>query len=141
MNSDEFELVGLMNKTRINTKTAQERREAYLRAWREFAADDEIAGLSLADFEAQSEPVETIRSEIATLLARLAGLRRKRGANDADFRKLAKRVTNGVLAHPSHGPDSPLIRALGYVAESERSSGLTRRSSSDSPTPSAEDAA
>jgi hypothetical protein len=36
-------------------------------------------------------------------------------------------VVKGVQAHPDHGEDSPLYRAMGFVPFSERTSGLTRR--------------
>jgi hypothetical protein len=36
-------------------------------------------------------------------------------------------VVNGVLADPDEGPDSPLYEAFGYIRESERKSGLTRK--------------
>lgn len=129
------------NKTRITGYTAQERREAFLRAWQEFAAEDRFAESTLAEFEAESLAVETVRDEIAKTRSKLAGLRRQRDAVDDAFRALAKRVSMGVQAHPSHGPDSPIFRALGYVAESDRASGLTRKSSAMSPTPPTEDAA
>lgn len=37
------------------------------------------------------------------------------------------KVKNGVIGDPSFGPDSPLYGALGFVRQSERKSGLTRK--------------
>ncbi len=49
--------------------------------------------------------------------------------NDADRVSLAKArlVVNGVIGDPTHGPDSSLYEALGYIRKSERKSGLTRK--------------
>lgn len=36
-----------------------------------------------------------------------------------------------MRGHAGHGPNSPLYRAIGYVPDSERGSGLTRRSTGE----------
>ena len=102
------------------------RRTALINAWREFAADESFAGMTLAEFEAQTLPVVTIRTEIEQTLAKLAGQRRVRNALDAEVQTKILAVVNTVLGAPGHGPDSPMYRAIGYVAKSERASGLTR---------------
>ncbi len=47
------------------------------------------------------------------------------------MRELNRLVADGVRGHPGHGPNSRLYRAMGYVPDSERGSGLTRRSTGE----------
>ena len=72
------------------------RRTALINAWREFAADESFAGMTLAEFEAQTLPVVTIRTEIEQTLAKLAGQRRVRNALDAEMQTKIPAVVNTV---------------------------------------------
>jgi hypothetical protein len=98
------------------------------RVWKEQAPDAEFAGKSLADFEAalaalkQANEDVKIRSE-----ARSAALR-VRDQKLESLTPLTRCIVKGVQAHPEYGEDSALYRAMGFVPISERTSGLTRRS-------------
>ena len=101
-------------------------------AWRELAADHSFGGMTLAQFEAATEPSMALRAEIESLEKQLQGKKTSRSNADRDAMELLNMVVNSVKGTPGFGPDSPLYRALGYVRKSERRSGLSRPGSSTS---------
>lgn len=104
------------------------KRDAFVMAWRQFAAEVSFAGMSLEEFRYATEKSVTDRNQIEALKVKLAGLIRQRGVSDEALRKNLILVINAVRGAPAYGEDSPLYRALGYVPRSERLSGLTRKS-------------
>jgi len=58
-------------------------------------------------------------------------LRAKRGETitvDADTKLTSRQIVNAVRADPSYGSNSPLLAAMNYVIDSQRKSGLTKKS-------------
>lgn len=113
---------------RYNTKTVPEIREAFLKAWREFAPDASFAGMTLQEFESRSLPVIELREQLGIVKVRAKGLLRVRDEADLELRDLLSLVINAMRGNADYGADSALYRAIGYVPKSERASGLTRRS-------------
>ena len=52
---------------------------------------------------------------------------------DESLNETTYRVVDGVKCAPTHGRNSPLYRAMGYVPYDERSSGLTRKRAESTP--------
>jgi len=96
-------------------------------AWSELASVDEFAGLGLAGFEAEVTKLQTSRDRL--LAAQTALKSAVKGVRTAakDAMRVSKRVALGMKSHPSHGEDSEVVRASGFITESERRSGLTRK--------------
>lgn len=113
----------------IETK---ERIQRFRVAWRELAAEQLFGGMTLAQFEAATEPPLALRGDIESLEKQLEGKKTSRKTADREALDLMDMVVNSVKGTPGFGPDSALYRALGYVRKSERRSGLSRTSSSTS---------
>ena len=92
-------------------------------AWKQVAPDAILAGMTLDQFIAATDPSYVKRSEIKDLMALLSGKRGERNAVDQTSIKRMNLVVNAVRGDLEFGPDSPFYRSLGYVMESERKSG------------------
>jgi hypothetical protein len=104
-----------------------ERIAKFRASWRELAPTATFAGMTLAQFEAATEPSVALREEITSLSTQLAGKQTERSAADTEAMRVLDLVVNSVRGTPGFGPDSPLYRSFGYVRRSERRSGLTRK--------------
>ena len=112
----------------LNTKSMVERIRLFKAAWNEQAPTESFAGMTYAQFEAACADALALREEILQLDIQREGKRTEREQADLTARNLCDLVVNSVRGTPGHGKDSALYRALGYVRQSERKSGLTRRS-------------
>jgi hypothetical protein len=112
----------------LNTKSMVERIRLFKAAWNEQAPTESFAGMTYAQFEAACADPLALREEILQLDIQREGKRTEREQADLTARNLCDLVVNSVRGTPGHGKDSALYRALGYVRQSERKSGLTRRS-------------
>jgi hypothetical protein len=108
-------------------KDYEQKIDRMLNAWRTLALDKSFGGMTLAQFEAVVGPSRAARQRINNLEAQLKQEIAARDTADADFAAKAQLVVAGVLADPTHGPDSALYEALGYTRKSARKSGLTRK--------------
>jgi hypothetical protein len=104
-----------------------ERRKLFLSAWRELAPDDSFGGMTVAEFEAATAEMESVRTALIEVDAKLAGLRMDRDRADKAARELFILIAHGVRGSPSHGEDCALYRSMGYIPKSERKSGLRRK--------------
>ena len=95
--------------------------------WKEQAPDAVFAGKPLAELETTLAAVQQANEDLKIRdQARSAAVKTR----DEKLKSLAvmlRVIVKGVQAHPDHGEDSPLYRAMGFVPFSERNSGLTRR--------------
>ncbi len=107
-----------------------------LNAWETLAPAKSFGGMTLAQFQAAAQPAQAARQQIEDLEDQLRQAITNRENADNAFLAKAQLVVNGVLADPTEGADSALYEAFGYTRKSERRSGLTRRSSKKSSTPS-----
>lgn len=117
-----------------NTKTW---REAVANAWLELAQEESFAGMTLAEYQAATEATITERTNLEAIRREESAAIARRESADKATRAINKRVVHAVQASPSHGPNSALYRAMGYITEYERASGLTRKSQ-DTDQPSSE---
>jgi hypothetical protein len=115
-------------------KDTEEKMERMLNAWRTLAPDKSFGGMTLAQFESTAVgPARAARQRIDDLNDQLTQALATREHADETFYTKAQLVTNGVLADPTEGPDSPLYAAFGYTRKSERKSGLTRKGAKQTP--------
>jgi hypothetical protein len=115
-------------------KDTEEKMERMLNAWRTLAPDKSFGGMTLAQFESTAVgPSRAARLRIDDLNDQLTQALATREQADETFATKAQLVTNGVLADPTEGPDSPLYEAFGYTRKSERKSGLTRKGTKQTP--------
>ena len=106
------------NLDRINTVT---------KAWETLRPAKSFAGLTLAQFKAKVKPSLDARANVETLdHQRTAALDQRDDADKASMETI-KLVTNAVKGDPAETADGELYEAMGFVRESERLSGLSRK--------------
>ena len=108
-------------------RTIVDRITVFRAAWRELAPEQAFAEMTLAEFEAATEPPIGLRAEIIALEKQLEGKKTARAIADQAAAEVLDLVVNSVRGTPGQGPDCELYRAFGYVRKSERRSGLTRK--------------
>lgn len=96
-------------------------------AWRQFAPDKSFGGMTLPQYEAKIAPSLDSRTKIDDLERELAAEQLNRDKSDLLSMPLATLVVNGVKGDAEEGPNSDLWKAMGYVPDDERKSGLTRK--------------
>lgn len=96
-------------------------------AWETLASTDEFAGLNLAGFQGEVGKFQAVRERLLAAQTALRGAIKSTRTAAKEAMQISKRVTHGMKSHPKHGEDSELVRASGFVTESERRSGLTRK--------------
>ena len=94
--------------------------------WSSVSPSKSFFGLTVDQYKEAVKPSYDIRAEIAETQKRLKSLIARRDDADAAALKLTKNVVHAVKADPTEGENSPLYAAMGYVRESDRSSGLKR---------------
>ena len=99
-----------------------------LAAWRATAPDAVFAGMTLAEFEAANDAPLRLRREIEKLSVELVGMKVEREDADRATRAALQMLANSVKGTPGYGPNSPMYGGLGYIRESEKKSGLVRKS-------------
>lgn len=109
------------------------RLERQAKAWAELASEDEFAGMTLDAFHIEITKLQVSREELLHAQTQLKGAIQSRDAAERVAMRSSKRVALGMKIHPNHGEDSPLVKASGFVTESERRSGLTRKGYASSP--------
>lgn len=108
-----------------------ERVAIFTAAWREIAPEGSFAGMTLAEFESNTAALAESQTALQALEAQTSAAIRARDEAESTVRRVIRQVGHAVRGDPAHGEDSPLYRAMGYVPESERQSGLTRKTASD----------
>jgi hypothetical protein len=102
-------------------------------AWGKNAAAASFGGMTLAQFQATVKPSLDRRKDIADLDAQRVVLVDQRDDADKISMPAAALVIKGIAGDPAYGTDSALYEACGYVRDSERKTGLTRKKSSTPP--------
>ena len=98
-----------------------------LTAWKELAEDAVFGEMTLAQFRTAVKPSLDSRADIKSHEFQLTEQRQKRKLADPESVETCLKVVNGVRSSSKFGPTSALYKAMGYVPDNERSSGLTRR--------------
>jgi hypothetical protein len=96
-------------------------------AWRDIAPDATFAGMTLAEFEAATEPPLALRGDMDNLQTKLKGMKASQADVDLAANELTDLVVNSIKGTPGFGQNSPLYSACGYVRKSDRKSGLTQK--------------
>jgi hypothetical protein len=109
------------------TRTIVNRIKVIRAAWRDIAPDASFAGMTLAEFEAATEPPVKLRADMIDLQAKLKGLKASQDDVDQAANELTDLVVNSIKGTPGFGQNSPLYSACGYVRKADRKSGLTRK--------------
>ena len=99
-------------------KANEEKMQRVIYAWETLAPDKQFGGMKLADLKAAVQPALDTRKEIQQLESQLKEAKRRRKDVDEVAMSKVQLVSCGVVADPSHGPDSALIEAMGYTRES-----------------------
>lgn len=96
-------------------------------AWTENAPAALFAGMTLAEFQTAIQPSTDTRGQLVSLATQRRAQQDERDAADNATRDAIQRVVGAIRSDPAHGPDSPLLTAMGYATRSSRKSGLTRK--------------
>ena len=117
---------------KVNIKEIIARVAKMLDAWRQGAPDVKFMNISQAAFQADYDEVQTELQAIADAEASIKMRKVAVAAKAAGLQKKSVRVREGVEGDSAYGNDSPLYAAMGFVIDSLRKSGLTRKK--DTPT-------
>jgi hypothetical protein len=105
-----------------------------LTAWGEFAPGITYCNHTLAQAASAFQPVFDVREELAETEVRYTALIARRETADTQANDLLLRIVSDVKAEPN-GENSEVYRGMGYKTKSERSSGLTRKGTTDATVP------
>ena len=114
--------------TRPNSKKIREIAREVLIGWGEEASDKSFGGL---DLERMNELAGRLNEDLDRVNELTNALKAARVERDQSARALKdglKKARYGCMAPPSFGPDSSLYARWGFVPDSRRESGLTRKS-------------
>lgn len=95
-------------------------------AWKRYAADKTLAGLTLEQFQQRATECRQALCRVEDLENQLLGARNERERLFREMKQLIMYIKNAVSGDPSLGPDSSMYEAMGYVRTSDRKSGLRR---------------
>jgi hypothetical protein len=108
-------------------KTIAEKLARITAAWEAHAPNATFAKMTLAQWKTAIQPSEEARASIVGLEKKLTAALNARDDADTASTKAADKVVKAVAGDADFGTDSSLYEALGYVRDSERKSGLTRK--------------
>lgn len=112
---------------RVNIKDIIKRVGKMLEAWRQGASGVKFMNIALTEFQADYDEIETELQAIADDEASIKMRKVAVAAKAAALQKKSVKVREGVEGDPNYGSDSPLYSAMGFVIDSLRKSGLTRK--------------
>jgi len=116
----------------VAVKRIKERVLRILNAWNEIAPNVlKFRKTAKADFQAKIAAGQAVEDEIVALRVQLKAKEDERDMIYASLDDDGVDIRKGVDGHEDYGTDSPLYGAMGFVRDSERDSGLTRRTSDD----------
>ena len=132
----------MANKTTSTNRRRPGRKAEDIRlVWKEQAPEAVFAGKPLVDLEASLAELQQSNEELKIRDQARSAAVKTRDDKLKSLAALLRNVVKGVQGHPEYGEDSPLYRAMGFVPFSERSSGLTRRTTAGSGPPAGNDEA
>ncbi len=103
-----------------NVDREYQRVRRVLFAWQHQAPNDRLAELHCAQLMALVKVCESIRAQIKTFEMKLQGLRLERRKSDLAAKAMAQLAVWGVHAHDRHGRNSGLLRAMGYLTDTQK---------------------
>jgi hypothetical protein len=114
-----------MNK---NIKTKNKARQ-FRTAWTELVPNTSLGGMTLPEFNESISVLDTLQGEIDALLTQLDAKRAERSIEEARIRDQLDMVATSIRANPQYGRDSAVYSAFGFIRQSQRKSGLIRKTS------------
>ncbi len=97
-----------------------ERRDQFIRSWRQYAPEITIAGMTLAQFEAGAQSPDEVRSRQADAQTVLSGIIIERKEADKNLNTHLIMLADALRGMPDFGYNSPFYRSLGYITKNER---------------------
>lgn len=107
--------------------TMLERLTRTIRAWETVCPDTTFSGQTLAQFKETVKASFETRAELEAVDNQREAIIARRDAADVISNEAWKRNVHGVKAEPTQGADGAMYGAMGFVRESQRGTGLTRR--------------
>jgi hypothetical protein len=104
-------------------KVARERDERFVNSWQENSPEQEWAGMTLAQFKAESKAIADKENEIAAAEAHIKALKIERDNMIKKHMESCDFVAADVVGDRNFGPDSALYAGFGYIRKSERKRG------------------
>ena len=111
----------------VATKRIRERVTQMNNAWAQAAPTAVFGGITQAAFQTRIQTAAAADQEIADLEAQLSIKREQRDDLYANLNNDSIKIRDGVEADTGFGRDHPIVEAMGFVRESTRKSGLTRK--------------
>lgn len=112
----------------VAVKRIKEKVLRILNAWNEIAPGVlKFRKTKKEDFEAKIAAAQAVEDEIEDLRTRLKAKETERDTIYASLDDDAVDIRKGVDGHEDYGTDSQLYGAMGFIRESEKKSGLTRK--------------
>lgn len=118
-------------------KANLERIKTTITAWETHRASKQFANMTLEQLREKVAPSLTARATIARLDSELTAAISQREIADAASLAVIDAVVKAVVADQAEGEDGEFYEALGYVRESERKSGLHRKTKTTETKPAA----
>lgn len=113
---------------KVNVKEIRERVTKMNDGWAEGAPTVEFNGVEQSEFAADIAAAATADRELADIETQKTMKIAEVETLYSNLNAKSVKIANGVRGHADFGTDSPLYGAMGFVRDSERASGLTRRS-------------
>ena len=109
------------------TKDAATRVSEVAAGWKKVRSEKKLYGMTREEYLHRVKPFTDALAEVAEMELHLEHAKAKRDLASGPAMKLTKCVVNAVKGDPEEGEDGPLYAAMGYVPESQRGTGLTRK--------------
>jgi hypothetical protein len=112
---------------KVNVKEIRERVAKMNDGWAEGAPTVDFNGVGQSEFTADIAEAAAADRELADIETQKTMKIVQIETLYSNLNAKSVRVANGVRGHKDFGTDSPLYGAMGFVRDSERASGLTRK--------------
>jgi hypothetical protein len=118
----------------VNTKSIRERVNRMSNGWAQGAANVAFRGITQTGFQAEIDAAAAADQEIVDMETQLRMKKTNRDERYKALNEKSVKIRDGVEGHDDFGPDHPIMEAMGFVRESDRKSGLTRKKGGQSGT-------
>ena len=109
------------------TKRIRERVTQMNDAWEQGAANAVFNGITQPQFDTKIKAATAADQEIDDMEAALTLKKRFRDGLYDELNDDSVKILAGLKGDPAFGDNHPLVEAMGFVRDSERKSGLTRK--------------
>jgi hypothetical protein len=109
------------------TKRIRERVTQMNDAWSQGASTTVFGGIGQTQFDTKIKAAAATDQEVDDMEAALTLKKRFRDGLYDELNDDSVKILAGVKGDPAFGDDHPLLEAMGFVRDSERKTGLTRK--------------